>query len=97
MSSMIEEFQDLDNFKMLPNDVDYGQQLQQAEIEHEYGSQFDVDGNNGLYEDHWRDNNSSYRPSGVRQGNPDYYREPYGEYDTYDQNILPPGRFSLTK
>lgn len=90
---MLEEFQDLDNFKMLPHEMDYGQQLQQAEIDHEYGSQYDYQGQGDGQEDQWRDIYALQRPIAFRQDSQLYHRDNYDEHDAYDSNVFPPGKF----
>jgi hypothetical protein len=89
---MLEEFQDLDNFKMIPQVTDHANTYHYPEKDHDYESGLEFRGQQDLYDDQWNDpyfeHNSSAtnRPSGIQ------YKGGYTDSEAFDPHTLPNSR-----
>ena len=96
-SSMLEEFQDLDNFKMIPQVNDHANTYHYQENDFDYDAALEFRGHTDIYEDQWQEQPLENHSSPTNRYNSNNYRTPFVDSEAFDPHSLPPGSHFLTK
>lgn len=91
-SSLMEEFQDLDNFKMIPPTNDYPNGYQYQENDFEYDSAVEYRQGVDIYEDQWHEPQYEHNSSIHNRHQPFYFRGGHTDSEAYENHTLPNSR-----